>query len=281
MIDYAKRRRILIAEDNPSLLKVLTMRFQDDYEVRAASTGAELEEELGRGRYDLVISDIHLPQRLGTSVIRRADNVWVGAQHIKGLGPPIVLITGSATEDPEIAQAGRLPSVRALFRKPLDLDALQSCVNELLSGVAPPTAVSGRRRRATTLLPKVLVLDDTEAATTVLDWLEQIGCEVRACTTAAEARELLDEDRFDLLVIAEFADCGLAAELVAELKQTAQGACPPIVVMGDVTSAFHADHDTDVVLPNPVRPQSLVAAVRACLARRTGLLAPTAVPAVA
>jgi DNA-binding response OmpR family regulator len=281
MTDHADRRRILIAEDNPSLLKILTMRFQDDYEVRGVSTGVELEEELGRGRYDLVISDIHLPERLGTSVIRRADNVWIGARQVQGVGPAIVLITGAATEDPEIERAGRLPNVRALFRKPLDLDALQSRVNELLNGAATTAAVSGPRCRATTHLHKVLVLDDTESATTVLDWLEQTGCEVRACTTAEEARELVRGGRFKVLVINEFADCGLAAEFVAELKQTAQNACPAIVVMGDVTSAFHVDHKTDAIVPNPVRPQDLVAGVRSCLARRTGLSVPATAPAVA
>ena len=62
--------RILLVEDRDSLRRLLARALADDgYEVAAASTGGDAVRLLGERPFDLVLTDLKLPDRSGLEVL--------------------------------------------------------------------------------------------------------------------------------------------------------------------------------------------------------------------
>ncbi len=65
-------KRILIVDDEPSIVKGLTFSLkQDGYAIDAAYDGEEALEVFNNGHYDLVILDVMLPKLNGLTVLQR------------------------------------------------------------------------------------------------------------------------------------------------------------------------------------------------------------------
>lgn len=86
-----KRARILIVDDDEAVRESLHDELVDEYEVETAAGGREAIERLVRGVYDVVISDLRMPDVGGVEVLERA----------RGLHPEAVriLLTGFLDED--------------------------------------------------------------------------------------------------------------------------------------------------------------------------------------
>ena len=79
--------RVLLVDDNPSLLRFLVSAFTSNgCRVATASTAEEALELLGDGPFDLVVSDIKMPGLSGLDLLRAIKG--------KRPGTPVVLITG-------------------------------------------------------------------------------------------------------------------------------------------------------------------------------------------
>lgn len=64
-------RRILIVDDEPTLLDVLVEHFIDShYEVETAANGVEALTAVVRSRPDVVLLDIHMPRMGGVEVLK-------------------------------------------------------------------------------------------------------------------------------------------------------------------------------------------------------------------
>ena len=71
--------RILLAEDEKDLNKIITARLKDEYySVDSCFDGKEAEEYLTAVKYDAVILDIMMPKKDGLSVLKemRRKTVW-------------------------------------------------------------------------------------------------------------------------------------------------------------------------------------------------------------
>ena len=82
-----KKKWILVVDDDPSVLRLITTMFQDEYRFRAA-TNVELAIRL-LAEYPepaLVLTDIFMPGRIGTELIR----------HVREQYPDIPIIAMSA-----------------------------------------------------------------------------------------------------------------------------------------------------------------------------------------
>ena len=66
-------KRILVVDDEPDILELTRMSLaRDGYEVETAATGDEAMACLRRGRPDLVVLDLMLPDRPGTESAARS-----------------------------------------------------------------------------------------------------------------------------------------------------------------------------------------------------------------
>ena len=89
--------------------------------VTTAQTRAEAEERLRKGNYDILMTDLAMPECSGWELARRS----------KSLHPakPVVLVTGwGLTLEPEQLRSGL---VNGVLSKPFTLDELQRVLNHL------------------------------------------------------------------------------------------------------------------------------------------------------
>lgn len=117
-------QRILVVEDNPSLLRCLEAALgRRAPKVVACASVAAARAAMPELRPDLVVLDVALPDG-------DAFDVLDAALALEAF-PVVVAMSGSANPDQSFRLAQR--GVRAFVPKPLDLEALDRAVDEALS----------------------------------------------------------------------------------------------------------------------------------------------------
>ncbi|HRG95571.1 MAG TPA: response regulator, partial [Polyangiaceae bacterium] len=114
--------RVLVVEDEASLLRVLTRALQDrGYAARGVGSAEEALEALAEGSFDLIVSDVALPGLSGTDLARVARERWPSVA--------LVLMSGHPGASP-------LPEGVPLLAKPFTTERLASQVRETLDAAA-------------------------------------------------------------------------------------------------------------------------------------------------
>ena len=115
------RKRILVADDEPAVREAIRLLLRvDEHLVTAVANGREALELFARDRFDLVITDLEMPQMKGNEL----------ATIIKGLVPeqPILMITAYAEK-----LGGAENPVDALLNKPFTFADLRAAIGRLLN----------------------------------------------------------------------------------------------------------------------------------------------------
>ena len=133
----AVRPRVLIAEDDDSLRRLLELRLEaDGFELRSAEDGARALEQMEQWIPDVVVCDVMMPRLSGLSVVRemrdRQDTATV----------PVVLLTARCFDE-DIQRVMELGGV-TYMAKPFDFARLGETLNTLLQA---SEATSGGRLR--------------------------------------------------------------------------------------------------------------------------------------
>ena len=111
------RRRVLLIDDNPEFLQSSRERLETDNNVVFTATNyAEAVELIDSREFDLVITDLRLPDGNGIDLYKRAKR--------KSPDMPVILVTAYLTPDvlDEIKESG----VTRFMPKPIDFKALES-----------------------------------------------------------------------------------------------------------------------------------------------------------
>jgi signal transduction histidine kinase/DNA-binding response OmpR family regulator len=119
-----KKRKILLAEDNPVNEKVATHTLRKlGYEVHAVANGQDAVAAWRDGRYDLILMDCQMPILDGYEATREIRALEAGQRHI-----PIVALTAHAMkgDDVKCLAAG----MDYHLTKPLDRERLQACLDQ-------------------------------------------------------------------------------------------------------------------------------------------------------
>lgn len=123
-------RRVLIAEDEPAMLEVISSVLRErGYQVATVSTGTELNQALSqapRARFDLIVSDVRMPGASGLDVIDRLRE--------SGDLTPAVIVTAFPGAD--VLERAHGLDVR-LLAKPFELDRLRAAVDWAIRSNAP------------------------------------------------------------------------------------------------------------------------------------------------
>ena len=119
-----RRYKLLVADDDPSVCSLIEVLFSDDYDVVVAYTGKQVIQRATEERPDLILLDLHLPDMLGTDVVRELRK----EQKMKLT--PVIMITGAGDGQSEIdsLRAG----VDDYVEKPFDEDALAARMDRVL-----------------------------------------------------------------------------------------------------------------------------------------------------
>ena len=110
-----KTKRILLVEDDAMVCQLLSnvLAFAG-YSLEAAHDGREALERLQRERFDLIITDLQMPDVDGLSLLRGVE--------LMGLDVPSIILSG-VVDDALIAQ-GRELGARDYIAKPIMADEL-------------------------------------------------------------------------------------------------------------------------------------------------------------
>ncbi|MEI7529066.1 MAG: response regulator [Elusimicrobiota bacterium] len=122
--------KILLAEDDEPVRNLLTDFLTDmGHEVMSVENGQELVKLALESRPDLVVTDMHMPEMTGDSMIAMID------MYPPLAGIPVIMVTGASKM--ELADAG-IPVEIPIILKPVDFDKLTAEINkvaEKLGGV--------------------------------------------------------------------------------------------------------------------------------------------------
>lgn len=115
--------KILIAEDDPGL-RLLLSEFLSEmgHAVASAENGAELVKLALGGRPDLIVTDLHMPEMTGDSMIAMLD-MYPGLA-----GIPVIIITGATPG--ELADMG-IPKEIEILSKPFDFEKISAAVDRV------------------------------------------------------------------------------------------------------------------------------------------------------
>ena len=104
------RRRLLVVDDEPPILEVLTEHFKSDYEVETALNGADALGAILRSRPDVVMLDINMPRMNGVQVLK----------DIKQIDDSIAVIMVTANEQVAMAADALRSGAFGYVPKPFD-----------------------------------------------------------------------------------------------------------------------------------------------------------------
>lgn len=120
--------RLLLVDDDPSLLKLLGMRLSSEgYQVTTAASGPEALRLLQKEQIDLAISDLRMDEMDGLALF--------GEIQKRNPSLPVIILTahGSIPDAVSATQQG----VFSFLTKPVDRDALYKAIDDALAQRAP------------------------------------------------------------------------------------------------------------------------------------------------
>ena len=118
-------KRLLIVDDEETIRFSLSQAFitaNEDYEVSVASSAFEALEKMAELQFDLVITDIMMPEMDGFQLIEEIRK--------QKPGTPVIVIT--AYGDEEKAERSKKLGVIEYIEKPFDIKKIRSVVFDIL-----------------------------------------------------------------------------------------------------------------------------------------------------
>ena len=118
-----RKARILLVDDDPGLLRLLTIRLRaENYDVEAVENGVQALAAASRFRPDLVISDLRMDQLDGIGLLKELQNRWPGLK--------VIMLTAHGTI-PDAVQATQMGAF-GFLTKPVEKQELLSQVQKAL-----------------------------------------------------------------------------------------------------------------------------------------------------
>jgi len=119
--EVAMPKKILVIDDEPHIVKYLTVFLQDcGYETCSAADGEEGFEVLKRERPDLITLDLQMPNETGTRFYRNLSK----SKEFKDV--PVIVISGIPGRHLAVSKPV------AVFEKPIDRDELLAAVKRTI-----------------------------------------------------------------------------------------------------------------------------------------------------
>jgi CheY-like chemotaxis protein len=129
--------RLLLIDDDPALLSLLRRTLERaGYEVVTAPNGREGLQRLTTGPFDLLITDIVMPEMEGLELILKLRQTHPALR--------IIAISGGGQLRPaSYLNLARLSGAMTVLAKPFELEELLTAVQKLLTS-EPPSGTSPR-----------------------------------------------------------------------------------------------------------------------------------------
>ena len=119
--------RILVVDDDADMREVIALALDGQgYDIEKVGSGPAALEQLAQHAYDLIVCDLHMPDRDGPTVYRAIERRPPPR-------PAFLFVTGYADGGPyeEFIRATHAP----VMIKPFGIDVLRETVSRLLGGI--------------------------------------------------------------------------------------------------------------------------------------------------
>ena len=117
------RRHMLVVDDEPGMRQMLEGTFTDrGFDVTTASNGSKAIEVINQRAFDVIITDLKMPERDGLAVLRSA--------RASNFDSPVIMITAYGTIDTAV-EAMRL-GARDFIAKPFKLAEIELKVDKII-----------------------------------------------------------------------------------------------------------------------------------------------------
>lgn len=114
----ATKKRILIVDDEPLIIEVLSEHFKSKYEIESAMNGTDALAAVLRQRPDLMLLDINMPRMNGVEVLK----------DVKKIDDSITVIMVTANEQVSLAADALKSGAFGYVPKPFDFRYLDHMV---------------------------------------------------------------------------------------------------------------------------------------------------------
>lgn len=119
------KNRILIVDDEQVILRLMARAFKDSgHELVFAESVTDALRKLKEADFDLLVTDLRMPDGNGTEVVRRFHE-----KHPMG---KIIIMTGSLAPDKDLKAVADI-QLCGFMAKPFDLDVMRSIVDKALA----------------------------------------------------------------------------------------------------------------------------------------------------
>ena len=137
-------KRVLVTEDDEAVRTLIcTVLGEAGYNVYEACDGLEALDLLKKRRYDVLLTDYHMPKMDGLELLDLAQAMWPDLPVI--LATSDVLLTGQTAH-------GLLEPAYAILEKPFDRSDLLNTIRSAVCGLPKP-ALHDRRRQPQAIYP--------------------------------------------------------------------------------------------------------------------------------
>ena len=122
----AAKKRILIVDDEPLIIEVLSEHFKDSYDIETAMNGTDALAAVIRQRPDLILLDINMPRMNGVEVLK----------DVKKIDDSIAVIMVTANEQVTLAADALKSGALGYVPKPFDFRYLDHMVATIFDSPA-------------------------------------------------------------------------------------------------------------------------------------------------
>ncbi|MDD2332148.1 MAG: response regulator [Candidatus Cloacimonetes bacterium] len=212
---------ILVIEDDKDIATLISMVLHNaGYQTEIAYSAEEAKNKLATRTYALITLDLLLPQQEGISLIQELR----GSPETADI--PIVVISAIADQKKDALHGGF--GIVDWISKPIDMDRLRRAILDTL----------GEKTK-----PKILYVEDDADIIEILKQLIGEQAELLAAETIGEARQLIAEKEFDLVILDQRLPDGNGLELIPIIHNNYIDPIPIVVF-----SAYDTDYNEDVAV---------------------------------
>jgi len=155
--------RLLVVDDNPPLLLTLRLILENNgFDVVAAANVNEALSFIGSQSFDVLLSDLHMPQP--------GDGLTV-VSAMRNAQPKAVTLIFSAYPEMSQAAAAILSQTDEILVKPLEVEELVQSIRERLTAGAPPAPCA---------VEDVAGILERQSQSTIEDWLRSVRLDPEA-----------------------------------------------------------------------------------------------------
>jgi len=220
------RKKIIMVDDDPTILKIGRLMLKDHYEVYPLLSAAKLFEILEKVTPDLILLDIMMPEMDGIETLKilKADSRYAGI--------PVIYVS-SIDDDRSIFEhlkLGAYSDVSKPFTSTELLSRIENCLNDYFPET-PPVQGAKEAETAAENKKKILAIDDAPDVLKMVNLLLRDRYKVYTLSEPEKLEELLETLTPDLFLLDYKMPILSGIELIPIIRKSPKHKETPIIFL--------------------------------------------------